>query len=186
MAAYPPQDVREHFKSMVDSLVVARPREQSVRLHPAERWHLTVAFIGDVEEPDAAVAALGELQGAAAPTVRVAGGKTLGRGKFRHLVAELDSDDPAGLEPLRRAVRRALKRHRLPFDRRPWQPHVTIARPGEVLTRDELDADLAALDSYRGPRWCIDEIRLMRSHLGPKPEYEVIAAVALSTTAADH
>ena len=183
MAAYPPVDVREHFKSMVDGLAVSRPREQSVRLHSAERWHLTVAFIGDVEEPDAAVAALDELKATAAPTVRIAGGKTLGRHQFRHLVAQLESDD---LEPLGRAVRRALKRHRLPYDRRPWQPHVTIARPGDVLDRDELDGDLATLAAYRGPPWRMDEVRLMRSHLGPKPEYEVVAAVTLSATAGDH
>ncbi|HTJ35048.1 MAG TPA: RNA 2',3'-cyclic phosphodiesterase [Dactylosporangium sp.] len=177
MAAYPPQDVREHFKSMVDGLAVARPRERSVRLHSAERWHLTVAFIGDVEQPDAAVAALDEIKDAAAPTVRIAGGKTLGRGQFRHLVAQLEGD---GLEPLGRVVRRALKRHRLPYDRRPWQPHITIARPGEVLSREELGGDLATLATYRGPLWRVDEIRLMSSQLGPKPEYETVAAVALA------
>ncbi|WP_433336708.1 RNA 2',3'-cyclic phosphodiesterase [Dactylosporangium sp. CA-139066] len=181
MAAYPPAEVREHFKSMVDSLAVARPRERSVRLHSGERWHLTVAFIGDVEEPDAAVEALGELRGTHGPTVRIAGGKTLGRGRFRHLVAQLESDD---LEPLGTAVRQALKRHRLPYDRRPWQPHVTIARPGDLLSREELDGDLATLAAYRGPLWRVDEVRLMRSHLGPKPEYDQLAAVTLDGTAA--
>ncbi|MEV8510999.1 RNA 2',3'-cyclic phosphodiesterase [Dactylosporangium sp. NPDC051484] len=177
MAAYPPQDVREHFKSMVDGLAVARPRERSVRLAPPERWHLTVAFIGDVEDETAAVEALGELAGTAAPTVRIAGGKTLGRGQFRHLVAELESDD---LTPLGLAVRQALKRCRLPFDRRPWQPHLTIARPGVMLSREELAGDLAMLAAYRGPRWRVDEVRLMRSHLGPKPEYDTLATVTLA------
>jgi 2'-5' RNA ligase len=176
MAAYPPDDVREHFKSMVDRLAVARPRERSVRLAAPERWHITVAFIGDVEDSAAAVEALGELGGLRAPTVRIAGGKTLGRGRFRHLVAGVDSDD---LAPLGEAVRRALKRHRLPYDRRPWQPHVTIARPADVLGSDELAGDVAALAAYQGPRWRLGEVRLMRSHLGPKPEYDLLAAVAL-------
>lgn len=177
MASYPPDDVREHFKSMVDGLAVARPRERSVRLAGPERWHITVAFIGDVEDELAATEALLELYEAPAPTVRIAGGKTLGRGRFRHLVAGLRSED---LTPLGDAVRRALRRHRLPFDRRPWQPHVTIARPGDLLSRAELDGDLATLAGYEGPPWRVTEVRLMRSLLGPKPEYEQLAAVALT------
>lgn len=176
MAAYPPRDVREDFKRLVDGLHVAAPREKSVRLAPADRWHLTVAFIGDVEDPSAAVAALEQLAGTAAPTVRITGGKTLGRGRFRHLVAEVAGDD---LGPMGTAVRQALKQHRLPYDRRPWQPHVTIARPGQLLSAEELAADLAMVGAYRGPAWRLDEVRLMESHLGPKPEYDVLASVAL-------
>ncbi|GAA2350956.1 RNA 2',3'-cyclic phosphodiesterase [Dactylosporangium salmoneum] len=176
MAAYPPPDVREHFKQMVDGLAIARPRERSVRLATPDRWHMTVAFIGDVADEGPSVEALQELAGVTPPTVRIAGGKTIGRGRFRHLVAGLESDD---LRPLGAATRKALKRRRLPYDRRDWQPHVTIARPGEVLSREELSEDLAILAAYRGPLWRVDEVRLMRSHLGPKPEYEILAAVAL-------
>ncbi|WP_432832228.1 RNA 2',3'-cyclic phosphodiesterase [Dactylosporangium sp. CA-092794] len=177
MAAYPPEDVREHFKAMVDTLAVARPRERSVRLAAPERWHMTVAFIGDVEDERAAVDALQQLsETSGAPTVRIAGGKTLGRGQFRHLVAGLESED---LAPLGKGVRRVLKRHRLPYDRRPWQPHVTIARPGDVLSPEELAGDLAVLAAYRGPEWPVGEVRLMQSLLGPQPEYRVLASVAL-------
>jgi 2'-5' RNA ligase len=179
MAAYPPEDVRAHFKAMVDGLAVARPREpgQSVRFAPPERWHLTVAFIGAVGDPRRAEKALAELGDVEAPTVRIAGGKTLGRGRFTHLVASVKG---ARTDALGDAVRRALRRNRLPFDERPWQPHVTIARPGDRMGRDEVVADLAVLDGYEGPPWRVDEVRLMQSFLGPTPEYEVLAAVALA------
>jgi 2'-5' RNA ligase len=165
---------------VVDGLAVARPRERSVRLASAERWHLTVAFIGDVDDAGAATAALLELDGAEAPTVRIAGGKTLGRGQFRHLVAGLETEDAGvALRRLGEAVRKALRRHRLPFDKRDWQPHVTIARPGDVLGAEELAGDLEVLAAYRGPVWRVDEVRLMQSRLGPRPEYDVLAAVKL-------
>ncbi|WP_432980848.1 RNA 2',3'-cyclic phosphodiesterase [Dactylosporangium sp. CA-233914] len=181
MAAYPPAEVREHFKSVVDRLAVARPRERSVRLAPPERWHLTVAFIGEVEDETASVGALEELAGVPAPSVRIAGGRTLGRRQFKHLVTGIESEDGGGgLRQLGGAVRKALRRHRLPFDRRDWQPHVTIARPGDVLTPEELAGDLRTLREYRGPLWRVGEVRLMRSRLGPQPEYDVLATVALA------
>ncbi|MEU7868357.1 RNA 2',3'-cyclic phosphodiesterase [Dactylosporangium sp. NPDC049140] len=180
MAVYPPAEVREHFKRMVDGLAVARPREKSVRLAPPERWHLTVAFIGDVEDEDAAVEALLEVGEAEAPTVRIAGGKTLGRKQFKHLVAEVESDDGGiALRRLGDAVRKALRRRRLPFDRRDWQPHLTIARPGQLVGAEELAMDLEHLAAYRSPEWRLDEVRLMRSRLGPQPEYDVIRTVGL-------
>jgi 2'-5' RNA ligase len=180
MAAYPPVEVREHFQDMVDGLAVARPRERSVRLASPERWHLTVAFIGDVDDAGAATGALLELAEVEAPAVRIAGGKTLGRGQFRHLVAGLQTEDAGvGLRRLGEVVRKALRRHRLPFDKRDWQPHVTIARPGDVLGAEELAADLEVLAAYRGPVWRVDEVRLMQSHLGPRPEYDVLASVEL-------
>ncbi|MER7279918.1 RNA 2',3'-cyclic phosphodiesterase [Dactylosporangium sp. NPDC000244] len=180
MAIYPPAEVREHFKRVVDGLAVARPRERSVRLAAPERWHLTVAFIGDVDDEVAAAEALEELASVPAPTVRIAGGRTLGRRQFKHLVAEIETeDDGVALRRLGAAVRKALRRHRLPFDRQDWQPHVTIARPGTVVGAEELAVDLEVLAAYRGPAWRLDEVRLMRSHLGPQPEYDVLAAVRL-------
>ncbi|MFI5913647.1 RNA 2',3'-cyclic phosphodiesterase [Dactylosporangium sp. NPDC051541] len=181
MAVYPPIEVQQHFKVVVDRLAVARPRERSVRLASPERWHLTVAFIGDVEDELASVAALQELADVPVPTVWIAGGKTLGRGKFRHLVAGVETDDGgAGLKRLGDRTRKALKRHRLPFDKREWQPHVTIARPSDILSAEELGGDLEMLAGYRSPAWRLQEVHLMRSRLGPRPEYDVLARVPLS------
>ncbi|MFB9414640.1 RNA 2',3'-cyclic phosphodiesterase [Dactylosporangium matsuzakiense] len=180
MAAYPPIEIREHFQAVVDRLAVARPRERSVRLAPPERWHLTVAFLGEVEDENAAVDALGELAEVPAPAVHITGGKTLGRGRFRHLVTGIETDDGgAGLKRLGEQARKALKRRRLPYDRRDWQPHVTIARPSDILSAEELAHDLRLLAEYRSPRWRLQEVHLMRSRLGPQPEYDVLAAVQL-------
>jgi 2'-5' RNA ligase len=86
----------------------------------------------------------------------------------------------AALAGLAKAVRRELKAARLPYDPKPMRPHLTVARPGDRVTADELAADLAALAAYEGPEWTVDEIRLMRSHLGPRPTYDVMHAAPLA------
>ncbi|GGM15562.1 2'-5' RNA ligase family protein [Dactylosporangium sucinum] len=203
IAAYPPEDVRAHFGAMVSRLAVARPMPpgRSTRLATPERWHITIAFLGDVpdEQADLAVELLHGLS-AEPPTVRIAGGGRFGRGRFTTLLAKVREEaggvgQEAGgvgrrgrlaegggsrLAALGHEVRRSLRRRRLPFDRKPLQPHVTIARPGDRLSAGELAADLAALDEYESPLWPVDELRLVRSFLGPNPAYEPLATVALS------
>lgn len=174
IAAYLPVEVERHFAGMVGTLAVARqmPEGQSLRLAPVEQWHMTLAFVGEVDDGrrDDAVEVLRALPGIA-PVVRISGGVRFGRGKFTALVAKVDGD----VAPLGDAVRAQLRKRRLPFDQRPLQPHVTIARPGDRLPAVDLAADLEALRAYQGPQWRVDEVRLMRSVLGPRPAYEVLA-----------
>jgi 2'-5' RNA ligase len=81
---------------------------------------------------------------------------------------------------LSRSVRGELKRERLPFDDRPFKPHLTIARPGDRIDRAEVEADRAALAAYAGPEWPVRTVELIRSHLGPNPWYERVAAYPLA------
>jgi RNA 2',3'-cyclic 3'-phosphodiesterase len=179
IAAYLPPEVERHFAATVGTLAVAgpMPEGQSLRLVPAEQWHMTLAFIGEVDDAraDDAAEVLRALP-PLAPQVRIEGGGRFGRGKFTTLVAKVDGD----VAPLGAAVRAQLKKRRLPFDRRPLQPHVTVARPGDRLPQQDLAADLEVLRTYQGPQWRVDDIRLMKSELGPRPTYEVLA-----TTRAD-
>jgi 2'-5' RNA ligase len=43
----------------------------------------------------------------------------------------------------------------------------------------DLAADLAALRAYEGPAWTVDAVHLVRSHLGPEPLHERVAAAPL-------
>ncbi|MDG6107549.1 RNA 2',3'-cyclic phosphodiesterase [Dactylosporangium aurantiacum] len=174
IAAYLPAAAERDFARLVGTLAVARPMPEgrSLRLAPAEQWHMTLAFLGEVDDArqDDAVEVMDAVP-VDRPVVRIAGGGTFGRGKFTTLVAKVDGD----VAPLGDTVRRLLKRRRLPFDRRPLQPHVTIARPGDRLPAVDVAADLEVLRGYRGPEWAVDDIRLMKSELGPRPTYEVLA-----------
>ncbi|MEV0129069.1 RNA 2',3'-cyclic phosphodiesterase [Dactylosporangium sp. NPDC050688] len=184
IAAYLPAAVERHFARMVDTLAVARPMPEgrSLRLAPVEQWHMTLAFLGEVDDArrDDAVEVMGALP-VDRPVVRIAGGGTFGRGKFTTLVANVDGD----VAPLGDAVRKLLKRRRLPFDRKPLQPHVTIARPGDRLPAADVAADLEVLRAYAGPEWVVDDVRLMKSELGPRPTYEVLATARADERIAD-
>jgi RNA 2',3'-cyclic 3'-phosphodiesterase len=101
--------------------------------------------------------------------LRLTDGGRFGRGRFTVLWVGVVGD---GLDDLARRVRQELEKTRLPYDNRPFRPHLTVARPGDKLDRDAIEADRELLARYRGPAWPIDEIRLMRSHLGPRPTYD--------------
>ena len=101
----------------------------------------------------------------------LAGGGRFGRGAFTLMWVGVTGDlDP--MRALHRALRRELKRARLPYDDRPWKPHLTIARPGDRIPRADVEADKADLNAYEGPRWPVRELLLMRSNPGPQPTYE--------------
>jgi RNA 2',3'-cyclic 3'-phosphodiesterase len=226
VAAYPPPRVRDDLDALVRRLAVGQPRERghSVRLAPAEQWHVTFAFLGEV--PDASLdkarsaldravvrwryAAIKEAgakeagakeagakeagakeagakeagagkaaaEETAAPVVRIAGGGTFGRDRFTTLWAGLHGDVDA-LSGVAAALRRELRAARLPRDDKRFRPHVTIARPGDRLSAEELAADLSALRAYEGPVWTVDSMWLVRSHLGPRPTYNLMHETAL-------
>ncbi len=192
VAAYPSPEAVAHLSQFVATLHVGRPAEpgRSLRVVPPDRWHLTLAFLGDVDDLRAgdAAAAVGEAvaawrdAGGQVPQLGVAGGGRFGRGRFTVLWAGVDGDVPS-LDELAVRLRQALRRARLPVDRKPFRAHLTLARPGDRLTPAALAADLAALNTYRGPRWQLTDLRLVRSHLGPSPTYETLAVAPLAATA---
>jgi len=174
VAAYPPPQARDDLAALVATLAIGQPAQpgRSLRLAPAQEWHLTLAFLGDVAEhavPAAHRAVEAAVCAAAAPVVRLGGGGRFGRGKFTIVWTGVHGE---GLADLAKAVRRQLKAARLPFDPKPFRPHLTLARPADRLPAEALAADLAALKAYEGPKWTVETVALVRSHLGPKPVYE--------------
>lgn len=183
VAVYPTEDVADHLAECLSGLQVSRAARGGVNTRVAARptWHVTLAFLGEV--PDARLpdveAALGKAVAGASPfEVRLAGGGRFGRGRFTVLWVGLTGDVPA-LKGLSAAVRRALKRARLPYDDKPLRPHLTIARPGDRIDREQVNADRATLDAYESPPWTVAEALLIRSHVGPHPTYDRLAALPL-------
>jgi len=189
VAAYPPAEVCDHLERRLEDLQVTVAAGQGVntRLARRDNWHVTLVFLGEVPEqrsadvPEAIQRAVGGWRAAAlgAPELRLAGGGRFGRGRFTILWVGLDGEREA-LGRLSQHVRRELKRDRLPYDTKPFKPHVTLARPGDRLDRAAVEADRAVLAGYRGPAWSVDTVELVRSHLGPKPRYEHLAAWRLA------
>jgi 2'-5' RNA ligase len=180
VAVYPPADACADLGAVVARLAVGQPQEpgHSLGLQPPDRWHITLAFLGEVPDKrldNAREAVRSAVQTGPAPALRVAGGGHFGRRRFVTLWAGVRGELDA-LGDLAGAVRRELRRARLPYDRKPLRPHLTLARPGERLAPDLL----AALDAYEGPLWTVEEVRLVRSYPGPHPVYEPVGQFTLT------
>ena len=107
-------------------------------------------------------------------TLRLAGSGRFGsRGRPLVAWAGLAGD----VEPLTELAERlaaAARSQRLPVEDRPFRAHLTL---GRWRPRAPADGDLLDhLAGYRGPAWPVEELQLLRSHLGPAPRYEPLAA----------
>ncbi|WP_219415910.1 RNA 2',3'-cyclic phosphodiesterase [Pseudonocardia nigra] len=162
VALSPPPEAVDELWSAVEAVGTDRP---GLRWTRPEQWHLTLAFLGEVDDP--ARQDLVERLGRAArrhPPLTLA---LSGAGRFgdRVLWTRVSGD----VEPVRRlaaSVRAAARRARLPVDDRPYRPHLTLARAGgEVDLRSLVDA----LAGFAGRPWTAGELHLVRSHLGAGP-----------------
>ena len=150
-----------------DAVVPVRSRHPDLRWVPAARWHLTLAFYGEVPDADleGTIGMLDRrLAGADEVTLRLAGaGQFTRRAVWLGVVGEVD-----GLRRLARSVT---------FQRRPFRPHLTVAR-----LRGGVDGAAAAaeLEAYVGPAWSAGTVHLVRSRLGAAPTYEDMASWPLA------
>jgi 2'-5' RNA ligase len=185
VAVDPPEVAVADLGAVVDTLAVSRANEpgRSTRLAARDRWHITLAFLGDVSvtATDRVVAALtsGADDGDPPGPVAFAGGGTFGRGNFTILWAGMGGDVP-GLRRLAGSVRSELRRRHVWFDGKGFRPHLTISRPGSRLTREQVADDVAVLEAYEGPLWSVDAVHLVASELGPKPIYTRLASIPLA------
>ena len=128
---------------------------------PADRVPLVVAAAAPV------VAA------APAMSLRLAGGGRFGSPRRPQVLwAGLDGD-VRPLTELARGLADAARVLHLPVEDRPFRAHLTV---GRWRPRQPADGTLPSrLADYRGPAWPVAEVRLLESHLGPKPTYETVA-----------
>ncbi|MFG3697777.1 RNA 2',3'-cyclic phosphodiesterase [Micromonospora sp. NPDC047620] len=185
VAVYPPPEAIAHLGAQVARLRVGAAAASgiNVRLADPATAHVTLAFLGDVEADrlvDVAsalgLAAEWSREGrSAAPRLRFAGGGRFGQGRFTVLWADLRGEVEQ-LQMLARLIRSRLWHARLPHDEKPFRPHLTVARPGDRVPDVDVAADVATLDGYEGPAWPAAEMVLMRSHPGPRPTYDRLAA----------
>ena len=175
----------EHLEQAVDPLR-CDPDLASMRWTPASRWHLTLAFIGDVDDsllPGLVRRLRSGLEQVPAPEpVRCASAGAFGD---RLLWIGLSRADERGqhdhreppLRGLARLVQRLARQSRMPVDAKAWMPHLTIGRSRPGGSADRAAARLA---DYLGPSWRPNEIMVMSSILGPSPVHEVQAVIPIA------
>ena len=158
VAVRPPRTAVEHLRQVLPSWPSA-----------PERWHLTLAFLGEVADPVALVPGLAEVCARRPPLgLRLAGSGAFGRGGPVWVGVE---GDVAALSALAGEVAQACRSAGVDVERRPYRPHLTVGRRGRP--------DPALLASYAGPSWTAAEVEVVASRLGPPVEHRVLERLPL-------
>ena len=145
-----------------------------------ENLHLTISFIGDVDDPDL----LEDLDTAllrvsAAPfTLSLHGTGSFAQGSDP-LVLWMGVEAPPALAALKKSVDRRLTDAGVPFESRKYMPHVTMARlkhpDGGAVARFMQQHNL-----FRSAPWAVDEFVLYESRLREDgPQYLELARYPL-------
>jgi 2'-5' RNA ligase len=172
VALTPPDPVVRELSAAVGRLRAAGA-EPGLRWTPPEAWHVTLAFLGEVDEP-----ALPELTRRLARvgerhhplTLRLAGG-----GRFDdHVLWTGLAGDTTDLSHLAASVGAAARRAGLPVDtERAFRPHITLARS---RGRSPLRPYATRLHDFASTPWTAHRFSLIRSHPpatpGTHPRYE--------------
>jgi RNA 2',3'-cyclic 3'-phosphodiesterase len=178
VALVPPAEAVAELAAAVDPLR-ATP---GLRWTRPEQWHVTLAFLAEVEDRTRAslTPRLERVARRHAPlTLALAGGGRFGK---QVLWTRVDGDRLA-LRRLADAVRAAARRCGLPVDARPYRPHLTLARAGRPAP--DLAPLAAALEGFAGRPWSAAHLHLVRSVLGAGPggtaRHEPVASWPLSS-----
>lgn len=181
VAIVPPEPVREDLAAFLDA------RSGMPWMHP-EQWHLTLAFLANVDEHR--LDDLVERLTAAAARRPVFRARLAGAGCFPYpnrasvLWIAVHSGPPGeGATDVRHLAvnaRSAANAVGAAPDGKAFVPHITVARLRRPI---EATKWLRVLDTYQGPEWDVTHIDLVASYLGegPKrrPRYEAIASLPL-------
>ena len=172
VAIAPPSAVLDELYALVEPF---RARRQELRWTNREAWHVTLAFLGQVDE-SAAARLMPRLERAAwrhhSISLAFSGaGAFPASGRANVLWSGLSGDRRA-LARLAESVGAGARRAGAPppDKGRRFQPHLTLARcrmPADVTDL------VAALADYHGQPWTADHIHLVRSRLGgtEQPRY---------------
>jgi 2'-5' RNA ligase len=179
-----PPDVRADVSAAVSAVRSTSDSAPGVRWSDPERWHLTLAFLGEVADSrvDGLVARLARTAARHdAPHLEVA---SAGRFDGRVLWAAIrePSSGPGGrLAPLAASVGGAARHSGIAVEDRRYRAHLTLAR---CAAPTDLRPLVSALESLRSREWTPADVLLVRSRLGPSPEHTVVAALPLRTESA--
>jgi RNA 2',3'-cyclic 3'-phosphodiesterase len=162
VAVSPPEDVLDRVAAL------DRPEVAGLRWTDRGQWHVTLRFLGRVDDVSAAAEALRGVR--AAPTVAFLGPAV---GRFGHRVLHVPV---AGLGAVAAAVVAATAHVGEPPEERPFAGHLTLAR---VTGRTKVDLRPLAGQPVEGS-WPVDEVCLVASHLSRRgARYETLERVGL-------
>lgn len=151
-----------------------------------DRWHVTLAFLGELSSGQRQQLSVG-LNPLAAGTAPLparlsASGAFPSAARARALWVGVVS---AGLDVLAEGVRRAAADARISLDGKPFRPHITIARSRADAAQNDVPLLLRTLTVADGATWEVSRFVLLESSGGPRPAYTELAAWPLTGLAGD-
>jgi 2'-5' RNA ligase len=178
VAVVPPAEV----VGEIAGVVAGRRREwPGLTWMPEEQWHVTLAFLGEVEEETVPglESWLGRVAARHAPMSLAFSGAGTFPSASRARVFWVGVDEGPGLTgsplgALASSIAAAARRAGVDeIDRKRFHPHLTLAR-----SRHEVDVRplVETMGSFAGRRWEAGVVHLMRSHQGPPVRYESLAS----------
>ena len=186
VAVLPPEAVIDEMAARAARLRQL-PRADALRWTARDHWHLTLAFLGEVDQR--LLPELHERLGRAARRHKPHQLCFADGGRFgeRALWAAVDGERRA-LIALADSARAAARRTGIDVDDRPLRPHLTLARnravprhgpPPKVGVSVSLRPFAQALADFQGTPWTVAEMHLVRSNPpeapGERPRYETLA-----------
>ena len=177
VAIAPPAAVLDELDTLAGPLRGSRP---DLRWTHIQAWHITLAFLGQVDE-GAVARLLPRLERAARRHHRFrlafcGAGAFPSAGRANVLWSGLSGDRGALARLAESVTAGASRAGAPPPDKgRRFQPHLTLARCRTPADVTEL---VAALASFQGQPWTADRVHLVRSRLGAteQPRYSTLAS----------
>lgn len=180
VAIVPPAAALAELLAAVDPL---RARAPELRWTSTQAWHLTLAFLGEVQErsvPELSVRLERAAHRHPQQLLAIAGGGAFpSAARAQVLWAGFSADDRA-LAALAASVSAGARRAGAPppDEHRRYRAHLTLAR---CRTPADVSGLTQELSGFSGSAWVADSISLIRSYLtGGAPRYEDVGSWPLS------
>lgn len=151
------------------------PREESM--------HVTLKFLGDI--PESAIGRISDSIGDIAGRTEQFELEVVGTGAFPNIrsprVLWVGLSDDGKLSRLAQAIDAAMAEFGIPREKRPFQPHVTVARVKSMRNIDDALSILREYAQVKFGKFMVRDVRLKKSTLTPSGAlYEDLAVKPLS------
>jgi RNA 2',3'-cyclic 3'-phosphodiesterase len=172
VALVPSTEALDHVDAAVAPV---RDRLPKLRWMPRAQWHLTLQFLGHLDDADAVVDALRAGVAADAPfTVRLGGGGAFAKARAGTVLWLGVRDGGDALHTLAAAVTVATAPLGFVTEDRVYRPHLTVARAARPT---DLRAAVSGLDAVGpGPTWTATEVVLFESDTRPDGAVHTVVA----------
>jgi 2'-5' RNA ligase len=172
VALVPPPAVLAAVESLVESV---RAPGDGLRWAPPEQRHLTLQFLGRVDDPDRLVDVLTESLGAVpAFPLQLGGGGAFPQAGRASVLWLGPAAGGAELAEVAAVVRRSTAAVGVDAEDRSFRPHLTLARAPKARDLRALVAALGA--GPAGPPWRVEQLALVESETRPEGAVHTVHA----------